>query len=169
MTSTSATGRSTAIAPWTNWSAPRRHVLRFPAALLLLVTAAVHIPLVSRHLHEAPYIGVLFITLALVCTALSALLLAYDCAPIWLATGVASGAAVAAYVLSRSIGMPQIGDDIGKWLDPLGIAALSAETLTVLLTAWVLRSRAPNGVADAACDDGRRRAIRCATRSEHQV
>ena len=118
-----------------------RRPLRFPTAALLLATAGIHIPIIGQHLREAPYIGVLFILLALVATVLAVLLLTRDCTLVWLASAGMTIAAVLAYVLSRSIGLPQIGDDIGNWLDPLGLAALSVETLTVVAAIWVLRSR----------------------------
>jgi hypothetical protein len=53
----------------------------------------------------------------------------------------ATGTSIVAYVLSRSVGLPQIGDDIGNWLDPLGIAALSAEALTAVPALWTLGAR----------------------------
>lgn len=120
-----------------------RHPLRFPAAALLLAVAGLHIPIIGQHLREAPYIGVLFVLLVLSASVLAALLLTLDCPLTWLATACVADAAVLAYALSRSVGLPQIGDDIGNWLDPLGIAALSVEILTAVLSVRVLQSREP--------------------------
>lgn len=117
---------------------PERSALRFPAAVLLLSNAAVHLPLVREHLHEAPYIGVLFIALSVTATALAVILLVGDSTPAWAATFAISVATIAAYVVSRSVGLPQMPDDIGNWLEPLGIAALVVEAGAAGLAGWVL-------------------------------
>ncbi|GAA2759384.1 hypothetical protein [Actinopolymorpha rutila] len=120
---------------------PFRTALRWPAALGLVTTAVVHVPLVGPHLEEAPYVGCLFIALAAACLVLAGGLVLRDNLLIWAMAGFTCLLAVAAYLLSRTVGLPQIGDDIGDWADPLGITALAAESLTVLLAATaVLRT-----------------------------
>lgn len=111
---------------------------RWPAAALLTTIAAVHIPLIGEHLEEAPYIGVLFIVLAVACVVLAAAILAVDTIAVWVAVGAVSVLALAAFLLSRTVGLPQIGDDIGNWTEPLGYPALVAEFLTALLASAVL-------------------------------
>lgn len=118
---------------------PLRSPLRWVAALTLVVSAAVHIPVTPEHLEEAPYIGYLFIALTAVCFALAAAVLLVDSMLVWAAGGVVTALAVIAFVLSRTVGLPQIEDDIGNWTEPLGIAAITAETLTVLLAVVALR------------------------------
>jgi hypothetical protein len=118
-----------------------RSVWRFGAASALLAAGAVHIPLIREHLHEAPYIGVLFIALTVVCGACAVLLVAYDNPLVWAVSGGAAGLAVIGYLLSRTVGLPQIGDDVGNWSDPLGTAALLTEGLVVVLAASALRLR----------------------------
>lgn len=129
-----------------------RSLLRFPAAALMLATAGTHVPIIGEHLREAPYIGVLFILLTVASTILAVLLVLHDNAWVWLATAGVGAASVLAYLLSRSVGLPQIGDDIGNWLDPLGIAAISVEALAAVVAVWVLRSR-------GALGRGRRRQV----------
>lgn len=80
--------------------------LRWFGASLLLITAATHIPLVSSHLQEAPYIGVLFIALSVLSLALAVLLLRYDTLPVWVATGAMTALAVIAFLASRTVGLP---------------------------------------------------------------
>jgi hypothetical protein len=73
----------------------------------------------------------------------------------WLAWAAAGGLAVAAmvgYVLTRALAGGFLGDhgDVGNWRCPLGIAALSVETLIILLAAgwvWQVRTRAAGGGA----------------------
>ena len=85
---------------------------RWPAALFLLVNAAIHLALAPMHLIEAPYVGALFISLL----------------------------ALTAFLASRTIGLPQIRDDIGNWADPLGYPNMVVEILTAAVTIAVLRS-----------------------------
>jgi hypothetical protein len=118
--------------------APLRSPWRWPAALALLVTGAVHIPVTPEHLEEAPYIGLLFAALTMACLVLAIAVLAFDVPAVWLLSGSVSGAAVFAYLLSRTVALPQIGDDVGHWFEPLGMAAISAETLTAVIAASIL-------------------------------
>jgi hypothetical protein len=107
---------------------------RHAAALLLVTTAAIHIDLVPEHLREAPYAGILFALLAASTLLLAGLVLVRDQSTAWTVTGAISVAAIAGYALSRSVGLPSMGDDIGDSLNPLGLAAVCAETLTVLIS-----------------------------------
>ena len=75
----------------------------------------------------------------------------------WLAWAAAGGLAVAAmtgYLLTRALPGGFLGDhdDVGNWRCPLGIAALSVETLIILLAAgwaWQARARAASLAAKA--------------------
>jgi hypothetical protein len=118
---------------------PIASTLRLPGAGALLIAGAVHVPPVPEHLHEAPYIGVLFIGLAVACAVLAALLARRDSAAIWVVTTVLAAAAAFAYVVSRTVGLPEIHDDIGNWTDPLGVVALTTETATAMFGTYVLR------------------------------
>lgn len=113
--------------------------LRWAASVLLLVTAATHIPLVPEHLAEAPYVGVLFIALSAVSIVLAFLVVVADTPAVWAATGVVTLLAVVAFFVSRTVGMPQIGDDIGNWTEPLGFPAVAAEALAALAAGAALR------------------------------
>lgn len=131
----------------TRWSdvvgRPLRSPLRWLAAATLAASGAVHIPIIGMHLEEAPYIGYLFIALTAACIALAVAVLLVDSVVVWAAGGVVTALAVVGYVLSRTVGLPQIADDIGNWTDPLGVAAITAETVTVLLAVLVLRRAQP--------------------------
>jgi len=52
--------------------------------------------------------------------------------------GALSLAAVLSYILSRSVGLPLISDDIGDWLGALGIAAAACETAALAICSSVL-------------------------------
>ena len=91
------------------------------ASFLLLVAAGTHIPLIRDHLDEAPYIGWLFILLSVVCIVLAVAILFVDSPSVWVISGAVCVAAVVGFLASRTVGLPQIGDDVGNWSDPLGI------------------------------------------------
>jgi hypothetical protein len=110
---------------------------RWPAAAALSATAAIHMTLVPEHLHEVPYAGALFIALSAAALAIAIVLSATDNAFVWLAAGAISLGALAAYLLSRSIGLPSMSDDVGDWANALGLAAVACETLT--LVCWTAR------------------------------
>ncbi|MEO6942287.1 MAG: hypothetical protein ABI124_04610 [Terrimesophilobacter sp.] len=113
---------------------------RWLAIVLLLVNAAIHVNLTPMHLMEAPYIGLLFIVLSAACVILAALLAFRDNELVWMATGALSALALIAFLASRTVGLPQIDDDIGNWTEPLGILNMAVEALTALVTFAVLWS-----------------------------
>jgi hypothetical protein len=119
------------------------------ASFLLLVAAGTHIPLIQDHLEEAPYVGWLFIALSVACIALAVTILFVDHVGVWLLSAAVCFAAVVAFLASRTIGLPQIRDDVGNWSDPLGPPAVASEVLMVVL-AWLhLRNARPSGSAAA--------------------
>jgi FtsP/CotA-like multicopper oxidase with cupredoxin domain len=118
-----------------------RSPFRFLVAGFCLIGAASHLPVIEDHLDEAPYIGVLFILLSLAYLAASALLAwGRDSRALYLALAVMSVVAVAAYAWSRSFGLPEMADDIGRWTEPLGVVAITSEALAALTSAVALRS-----------------------------
>ena len=120
----------------------KQHALHSPdrgAAILgLVVTAATHVPLVREHLEEAPYVGWLFVALSAVALVLALVLLRADTPAVWAVTGAVGLASVVAFVVSRTIGLPQIGDDVGNWSEPLGFPALAAEAVVAYSAAATL-------------------------------
>ncbi|NBU37196.1 MAG: hypothetical protein EBS32_03000 [Actinobacteria bacterium] len=45
------------------------------------------------------------------------------------------GATVIGFVVNRTVGMPNATEDIGNWGEPLGLASLFVEAITVWVTA----------------------------------
>lgn len=107
--------------------------LRRLAAVALVVTAAIHVALVPSHLREAPYAGALFIALSVTALTFAVLLATSD--HWWVCLGAVglSATALLAYAASRSLGLPSLNDDVGNWLNPLGVAAALSETATALM------------------------------------
>lgn len=111
---------------------------RWSGAAGLAAIAAVHIDIAPQHLREAPYAGVLFSLLAAAALVSAFVLLITDHPLAWAGAATLCLGAVGAYLVSRSIGLPSLGDDIGDWLNPLGIVAVLCETAVVALAAPVL-------------------------------
>ena len=111
---------------------------RWSAALMLTVSGVVHLALVPEHLVEAPYIGYLFLAQTLACATLLIALLVRDTPAVWVCSAVVAALAVLAYVASRSVGLPQIGDEVGQWFGFMGVVAVLSEAVTTALAVRVL-------------------------------
>jgi hypothetical protein len=107
-------------------------VLPTLAALGSIGEATAHVPVIEPHLVEAPYIGIGFVLLVVAGFYLAVRLVVDPDELVWMGTAVVGVLALLGYVLSRSVGLPQIGDDVGAWADPLGITAVSCELLMVV-------------------------------------
>jgi hypothetical protein len=95
--------------------------------------AAAHVPVTREHLTEAPYVGWSFIALEIAAVTLAYVLVLRDTRRAWAAAAVLPTLAILGYALTRSVALPQIGDDVGNWTEPLGVVALSAEALLAIL------------------------------------
>jgi hypothetical protein len=111
---------------------------RWLVALCLAVSAASH-ALVPEHLREARYIGIAFAALAAASVLLALALVVRDRVVVWGAVAVLEGLAVAAYVASRTVGLPLLGNDIGSWAEPLSFPALVSELIATAVALTVLR------------------------------
>lgn len=121
--------RSTEAAPTV---ARRNRTWAGPLAAVSLIAAAAHIPVTGEHLEEAPYIGMLFIALEIASVVLAVAVLARPSRAIYLMIAGVGGLAVLALVLSRTIGLPLIGDDIGNWTEPLAVISLIVELIMTI-------------------------------------
>ena len=127
--------------PRAAWLKPLSSPLCYPAALLAVAAGLAHVPVTPDHLVEAPYVGVLFVVLTASCLLLAGLLLLADSAAAWVMSGATCGLAVAAYAATRTVAFPQIADDVGNWLEPLGVLSVGTESAVVVLAWLALRSR----------------------------
>lgn len=110
-------------------------LIRQPARLLLVVAlvvaAAAHVPVIGPHLDEAPYTGVLFILLTTACLLLAGISLVSSHPAGQTLAGLACGAAIVGYAATPLVTFPQLGDDVGNWLEPLGIVSALSEGIVV--------------------------------------
>jgi hypothetical protein len=111
---------------------------RWLAVAGLAAIAAIHLDIAPEHLREAPYAGVLFIALSAAALTCAVLLAGTNHRLIWSASAALSLGALVAYGVTRSVGLPMLSDDIGDWLNPLGVAAVVAETAVVVISGHAL-------------------------------
>jgi hypothetical protein len=132
-------------------SAPDADVVaRAVAAVALAALAVIHVVDLPGTLGPTPLVGIGYFGIIALAMLAGAVMIVRSH---WLAWTVAAGLAAAAmggYVLTRSLSGGFLGDhgDVGNWRCPLGIAALSVETLIILLAlgwgAWQARIPAAN-------------------------
>lgn len=125
----------------------------------LAAIAVIHLLDLAGKLRETPYLGVLYILGPIATSLLAAVLLVgFRNRLGWPLAGAISLATAVGYVLSRTTGLPNAGDDIGNWTEPLGVASLIAEGFVLLLATWSLAAgrrrtaspRSPVAAAQAA-------------------
>jgi hypothetical protein len=114
------------------WS-PLHLPLRWAIAVLSVISAAAHLPVLSEHLAEVPYIGVEFIVLIVACLLIAIAAPAWDTAALYAVAAITCALAVSAYVMSRAVTLPGLADDVGDWFEPLGVVAILAESATVVV------------------------------------
>lgn len=108
-------------------AAPQRYLVAAAAGLAALA----HIPVIAPHLQEAPYMGVLFIIFTIACLALGGAALVWDAPVVYLAAAATCGLAILSYCATRLVAFPLLSDDVGNWLEPLGVVSVVAEAVVV--------------------------------------
>lgn len=110
---------------------PLRSRWRALVVVASLVASAAHIPVIGPHLDEAPYMGVLFIVLTAACAALAVATAVRDTRAIYALVVLTCGLAVVGYAATRVVAFPMLSDDVGDWLEPLGVLSVVSETVAV--------------------------------------
>jgi hypothetical protein len=115
---------------------------RWVLACSALVAAIAHVPVIAPHLDEAPYMGVLFIVLTAACLVLAGSVLIRDVPAVYGLAILTCGLAIIGYAATRLVAFPELDDDVGNWLEPLGVLSVLAEAVVVLAAVSALRSGA---------------------------
>jgi hypothetical protein len=102
-------------------------IARAVAVVGLAGVALIHVLDAHDTFVESPYKGWLYVGLITSTLATAWLLLRRPSRGAWIATAALPLSAFAAFVWSRTIGLPQGTDDIGNWWEPLGVASLFVE------------------------------------------
>ena len=104
---------------------------RWVVAVAAAVAAIAHVPVIAPHLDEAPYMGVLFIVLTAACAFLAVAALVRGGRAVYALTVLTCGLAVLGYVATRLVAFPMLADDVGNWLEPLGVVSIASESIAV--------------------------------------
>jgi hypothetical protein len=118
----------------------RDGIARTLAVVGLGGVALIHLLDAPGTFDDAPYKGWLYVALIVGCLGTAAALVRDSDPRAWTAAALLSSGAIVAYVVSRTIGLPQGADDIGNWNEPLGMASLFVEGTLLALCTAMLRS-----------------------------
>lgn len=130
---------------------------RWFVVALIVVAALAHVPVIGPHLAEAPYMGALFIVLTAACTMLAVALLAQDTRAVYALVAITCGLAVVGYVGTRLVAFPMLADDVGNWLEPLGVVSIASESAAAIAALGILYAhRSPTQPANAFARGGTR-------------
>jgi hypothetical protein len=120
---------------------PADPALRAVAATGLITMGVIHAVEIQGELGGAVWLTVGFILLAAAGPLAGVWLLVQPTVPAWVFAGLVCLLAALGYMATRSFGVPGDHDDVGNWLEPLGLVALITEWLVVILTGLALGSR----------------------------
>ncbi|MFJ9906841.1 hypothetical protein ACIRVK_28740 [Streptomyces sp. NPDC101152] len=122
---------------------------RAVTALGLLGIALIHLLDLPGKLKETPYLGAAYILLIIASVAVAEYLMRRHDRRAWLAATALAAAVLLGYVVNRSVGLPGAMDDIGNWLEPLGLASMFVEAVVVVLGLSGLVDSMARGSTDA--------------------
>ena len=127
-------------------------IARAVGALALGALAVIHVVDLPGTLGPTPLIGVGYLGIIVAAVLFGGVMIARSHWLVWAAAGGLAVSAMGGYVLTRALPGGFLGDhvDVSNWRCPLGIAALSVETLIILLTvlaAGLARARAASVAA----------------------
>ena len=120
---------------------PNQALSRGLAVALLGGIGAIHVMWIPHKLSEAPYMGVLFIALAVACAAGAAFLSLAGprlTPAAWSLAAFLAAAPLASYVSSRLVAWPQQREVVGSWGSPLGTPSVLAEGALLVLAVAAL-------------------------------
>ena len=115
-------------------------ISRAVGAVALATLAMIHVVDLPGTLGPLPLVGAGYLGIIAAAVLLGGMMIARSHRLVWAAAGGLAAAAMGGYVLTRTVG-GFLGDhsDVGNWRCPLGLAALSVETMLILLAAWQAR------------------------------
>lgn len=120
---------------------PADPALRAVTATGLITMGIIHAVEIQGELGGAVWLTVGFILLAVAGPLAGVWLLVQPTMPAWAFAGLVCLLAALGYMATRSFGVPGDHDDVGNWLEPLGLVALITEWLVVILAGLALGSQ----------------------------
>src|SRR5260370_30739515 len=119
-------------------------IARAMAALALAALAVIHVVDLPATLGPDRLVGIGYLGIIAAAVLVGGMMIARSHWLVWAAAGAVAISAMGGYVLTRALPGGFLGDhaDVGNWRCPLGITALSVETLIILLVVlapWLSR------------------------------
>jgi hypothetical protein len=113
-------------------------VARSAAVVGLAGVALIHLLEVQHKYQEVPYLGISYMALIFSAIVAAALLIHSNSRTAWMLAGAVSLGTIVGFTLTRTVGLPQSMDDIGNWLEPMGLASLFVEAIVVGVSGYAL-------------------------------
>ena len=112
---------------------------RTVGTLALIALAVIHVVDLPGTLGPDRLVGIGYLGIIAAAILISGMLLARSTRLAWAAAAGLAASAMGGYILTRALPGGFLGDhaDVGNWRCPLGIAALSVESVIILLVALV--------------------------------
>ena len=113
---------------------------RAVGALALAALAVIHVVDLPGTLGPTPLVGIGYLGIIAAAIVIGGVLIARPHWLAWTATAAVAASAMVGYALTRALPGGFLGDhgDVGNWHCPLGIAALSVESVIILLVVLVV-------------------------------
>jgi hypothetical protein len=129
-------------------------IARAMGALALIALAVIHVVDLPGTLGPIPLVGIGYFGIIAAALGVGGVMITRSHWLVWAAAGAVAVMAMGGYVLTRALPGGFLGDhgDVGNWRCPLGVAALSVETLIILLAvlaAWLGRVSAASVAAES--------------------
>jgi hypothetical protein len=127
-------------------------IARAMGALALAALAVIHVVDLPATLGPIPLVGIGYFGIIVAAVVTAGAMISRSHPMVWAAAGAVAASAMGGYVLTRALPGGFLGDhgDVGNWRCPLGITALSVETLIILLAVlatWQARTRAASAAS----------------------
>jgi hypothetical protein len=127
-------------------------IARAMGALALAALAVIHVVDLPATLGPTPLVGIGYFGIIVAAVVTAGAMINRSHRLVWAAAGAVAASAMGGYLLTRALPGGFLGDhgDVGNWRCPLGITALSVETLIILLAVlaiWQARNRAARAVS----------------------
>ena len=129
-------------------------IARAMGALALIALAVIHVVDLPGTLGPIPLVGIGYLGIIAAALGVGGAMITRSHWLVWAAAGAVAVMAMGGYLRTRALPGGFLGDhgDVGNWRCPLGVAALSVETLIVLLVvlaAWLGRVSAASVAAES--------------------
>lgn len=135
-----ARGNGSGVHPTAVW---RDQVGRAVGIVGLASIGLVHLIDSSAKFSETRYIFALYVLLMIGTLVAAAVLLRWDSRRAWALAAVITACTLLAFVISRTVGLPQSSGDVGNWTEPLEFTSMYVEGLVLVLSVYKLVTTRP--------------------------